>query len=58
MASQPTTGKFDTRKEWENEVLRLNKRGVNKTQIAKLTGTTNQSTISAFLIKKSRRLQY
>jgi len=58
MASKPTTGKFDTRKEWENEVLRLNKRDVNKTQIAKLTGTTNQSTVSAFLAKNIKSLRY
>ncbi len=47
------TGKFDTREEWEAEVIRLRKRGVKTDMMAKLLNCT-RSSIDGFIKAQER----
>ena len=48
-----TTGKFDTRKEWESEVLRLRSRKVKTAAISNITQST-KSSIDLFIKSQER----
>lgn len=53
MSPIKTTGKYDTREQWESEVLRLRSRGVKTGMLANITQST-RSSIDSFIKRQER----
>lgn len=49
----PSTGKYETRQQWEKAVLGMDDRGTQRTIIAQLTGVS-RGVVQDFLKKKGR----
>ena len=52
--NKPTTGKYETREEWEAEVTRMHKNDTKISRIVEVTGSSGHGVIRAFLNKGKR----